>query len=133
MWLTGNCKQWKHLSGTEISPCLAPSGPELDPKLDFPADLQLCQCDAQHFKRKLECPDVGPAPKSLKVLGEDETITIFCFQDTACPPYAQPLLRKPEGSRNLALKPPAASERREREYFLLALLELENNESDACR
>lgn len=50
MLLRGNCKQRKCLSGSETSPCLAKFLPELDPKLNFPTDLQLCQWDAQDFK-----------------------------------------------------------------------------------
>lgn len=53
MLLTGDCKQCKYLLVTEMSPCLAQFVPELDPKLDFPMDLQLCHCDAQHCNVQL--------------------------------------------------------------------------------
>lgn len=52
MLFRGNCKQRKYSSGSEMSPHLAHSLPELDPKLDFPTDLQRCQWDAQDFKEK---------------------------------------------------------------------------------
>lgn len=49
MLLRGNCEQRKRLSGSETSPCLAHSLPELDPKLNLSID-QLFQWDAQDFK-----------------------------------------------------------------------------------
>lgn len=107
--------------------------PRTGSKAGFPHRFSAMSMWCSALQRKLEWPHMGLSPKSLKVLEEDETITMSSFQYTACPPHTQPLLRKTEGTRSLALRPPASSERREREYFLLALLKLENKKNYACR
>lgn len=63
------------------------------------------------------------APKLPEVL-EDKTTPPSC---------AQPHLFQTEGGGNSAPTPPAVSERRGSEYFLLALLELEHDKHGACQ